>query len=206
MAGVQADVKTDVAKGEVKDVPFDNILNFRDVGKTINDFLGEKYLCLSWPLTAGLTTVSLGVSLRARSSGQQNQMMLPSQTAPDFATRMASKPSLTCVLCISLSSLPPSHLLIPTHRTEHANQVKQREHDLKIPALVQSNEALSGPLKIEGINYLNINVNGKGFERSLLWQLKYWSLMFVPPFFPFPTRPFQEILTLALSIENSSPS
>ena len=70
-------------------------------------------------------------------------------------------------------------------RTEHANQVKKREGDLKIPALVQSNEALTGPLKIEGINYLDINTNGKGFERSLLWQLKYWSLMFVPLLLPF---------------------
>jgi protein-tyrosine phosphatase len=51
IAGVKADAakgeaKTDVAKGEVKDVPFDKILNFRDVGKTINEFLGEKYLSL----------------------------------------------------------------------------------------------------------------------------------------------------------------
>jgi len=44
MGDIKADVKTDVGKGEVKDVPFDNILNFRDVGKTINEFLGEKYV------------------------------------------------------------------------------------------------------------------------------------------------------------------
>lgn len=30
--------------GEGKEKLFDNILNFRDVGKTINDFLGEKYV------------------------------------------------------------------------------------------------------------------------------------------------------------------
>ena len=40
----KGEAKTDVAKEEVKDVPFDNILNFRDVGKTINEFLGEKYV------------------------------------------------------------------------------------------------------------------------------------------------------------------
>jgi protein-tyrosine phosphatase len=44
MGDIKADVKTDIGKGEVKDVPFDNILNFRDVGKTINEFLGEKYI------------------------------------------------------------------------------------------------------------------------------------------------------------------
>lgn len=32
-----------VADGHTREKPFDNILNFRDVGKTINEFLGEKY-------------------------------------------------------------------------------------------------------------------------------------------------------------------
>jgi protein-tyrosine phosphatase len=62
-------------------------------------------------------------------------------------------------------------------RTEHANRIKKREGDLKMPALLQSNEALAEPMQIPGINYLNINVNGKGFERSLLWQLSVWSFM-----------------------------
>lgn len=63
--------------------------------------------------------------------------------------------------------------------TEHANQVTKRQGDLKIPALVQSNEALAKPVKIEGMQYLEININGKGFERSLLWQLKFWSFLYV---------------------------
>lgn len=60
-------------------------------------------------------------------------------------------------------------------RTEHANQAKKREGDLKVPALVQSNEALAESVKIPGMNYLEVNINGKGFERSLLWQLSAWS-------------------------------
>ena len=58
MRDIKAVVNTDVGKGEVKDVPFDNILNFRDVGKTINEFLGEKYACLPFPSAAGLIEVS----------------------------------------------------------------------------------------------------------------------------------------------------
>jgi len=61
--------------------------------------------------------------------------------------------------------------------TEHANQAKKRQGDLKIPALVQSNAALAEPLKIPGMNYLDININGKGFERSLLWQLSFFSFL-----------------------------
>jgi protein-tyrosine phosphatase len=49
MGDIKADVKTDVGQGDVKDVPFDNILNFRDVGKTINECLGEKYVCSHSP-------------------------------------------------------------------------------------------------------------------------------------------------------------
>jgi protein-tyrosine phosphatase len=32
------------------------------------------------------------------------------------------------------------------------------------------------PLKIPGLDYREINLNGKGFERSLIWQLRYTSL------------------------------
>lgn len=36
------------------------------------------------------------------------------------------------------------------------------------------------PVRIPGVNYLEINVNGKGFERGLLWQLSYWNIAYVP--------------------------
>jgi hypothetical protein len=55
--------------------------------------------------------------------------------------------------------------------------VKKRQGDLKIPALIQSNAALAEPSEIPGMTYLNININGKGFERSFLWQLSTWSIM-----------------------------
>jgi protein-tyrosine phosphatase len=58
-------------------------------------------------------------------------------------------------------------------------QAKKRQADLKVPALIQSNDALAESVKIPGIDYLEININGKGFERSLLWQLSFWSFMYV---------------------------
>ncbi|KAK0110793.1 hypothetical protein ONS96_002387 [Cadophora gregata f. sp. sojae] len=63
--------------------------------------------------------------------------------------------------------------------TEHANQAKKREGDVKVPALLQSNSALAEPVKIPGMKYLEINVNGKGFECHLLWRLKFWSFLYV---------------------------
>ncbi|KAL2068690.1 hypothetical protein VTL71DRAFT_15028 [Oculimacula yallundae] len=124
------------------DKPFEKILNFRDVGKTINDFLGEK-------------VVAEGKIFRS--------------ARPDDATlsdRKRLRDEYGIKTIMDLRTV-----------TEHANQAKKRAGDLKIPALVQSNSALAEPVKIPDMNYLEINVNGKGFERSLLWKLKFWSFM-----------------------------
>ena len=65
------------------------------------------------------------------------------------------------------------------NRSEHVKQAKKRGMDAKLPAYLQTNDAIAEPLKIPGIDYTEVNINGKGFERSLLWKLKYWSLMWV---------------------------
>ncbi|KUJ15565.1 tyrosine/serine protein phosphatase-like protein [Mollisia scopiformis] len=128
--------------GEAKEKLFDNILNFRDVGKTINDFLGEK-------------RVAEGKIFRS--------------ARPDDAT-MADRQRLWEEYGIKT-------IMDLRTVTEHTNAAKKRTGDLTIPALVQSNSALAEPIKIPGMNYLEININGKGFERSLLWQLKWWSFL-----------------------------
>ena len=43
MADQKPESGKDVERGETKDIPFENVLNFRDVGKTVNDFAGKKY-------------------------------------------------------------------------------------------------------------------------------------------------------------------
>jgi hypothetical protein len=60
--------------------------------------------------------------------------------------------------------------------TEHKQQAQKREADLQAAERLQANDALSQPAKITGINYLEINVNGPGFERGLLWQLSTWNI------------------------------
>ncbi|KAG9241859.1 tyrosine/serine protein phosphatase-like protein [Calycina marina] len=120
---------------------FDNILNFRDVGKTINGFLGTKHV----------------VEGRIYRSAR-----------PDDATmsdRRKLKEEYNINTIMDLRTV-----------TEHANQAKKRASDLQVPALVQSNDALAKPVQIPGMNYIEVNVNGKGFERTLMWQLSYWNI------------------------------
>ena len=42
MAISKSEAGKDVERGEIIDMPFEGILNFRDAGKNINEFLGQK--------------------------------------------------------------------------------------------------------------------------------------------------------------------
>ncbi|TVY33257.1 hypothetical protein LSUB1_G006968 [Lachnellula subtilissima] len=140
MAEDNSNKKTDIQTAELSPGQFENILNFRDVGKTINGILGEKRMI----------------------EGKLFRSARPDDAT--FSDRERLRDEYGIKTIIDLRTV-----------TEHANQAKKREGDLQIPALVKSNAALAEPLKIPGIKYLEININGKGFERSLLWKLSYWS-------------------------------
>jgi protein-tyrosine phosphatase len=51
---------------------------------------------------------------------------------------------------------------------------------LKDPTFMKAADIAVEPVKIPDMNYLEINVNGKGFERGLLWKLSYWNLAYAP--------------------------
>lgn len=64
-------------------------------------------------------------------------------------------------------------------KTEHINAAKKRselKEATQSAAIPSSDDAVTQSLQIPGIRYANINLNGKGFERHLIWQLKYTSL------------------------------
>jgi protein-tyrosine phosphatase len=71
------------------------------------------------------------------------------------------------------------------HRTEHIDQARKRELKLKDSASTKSTDIAVDPVKIPDMNYLEINVNGKGFERGLLWKLSYWNLACAPALVSF---------------------
>ncbi|OAL33641.1 hypothetical protein AYO20_07148 [Fonsecaea nubica] len=62
-------------------------------------------------------------------------------------------------------------------KTEHINAATKRSGAaVAAQPAPSSNETIAAPLQIPGIRYEHINLNGKGFERHLIWQLKYTSL------------------------------
>ena len=112
MGDIKADVKTDVGKGEVKDVPFDNILNFRDVGKTINEFLGEKYICSHSPRAAALIQ-----SHRRIAEGNIFRSARPDDAAISDRIRLRNSYGIKTIIDLRTVYVallpPPSHSLTP---------------------------------------------------------------------------------------------
>ncbi|KFY46522.1 hypothetical protein V495_02418 [Pseudogymnoascus sp. VKM F-4514 (FW-929)] len=120
---------------------FDRILNFRDVGKTINQYTGKR-LVAEGRLFRSARPDDASISDR---EALQNDVGI--KTVMDLRTK-----------------------------SEHVKQAKKREGDLKVPALLKSNDALAQPVQIPGLQYLNININGKGFERTIVWRLSFWNI------------------------------
>lgn len=61
--------------------------------------------------------------------------------------------------------------------TEHIDQAQKRNAKVDIStAFAQSNDVAAEPLRIPGIKYHEINLNGGSFARALLWKLRWSSL------------------------------
>lgn len=76
------------------------------------------------------------------------------------------------------------HLKISTiidlrSKTEHieaTQKYRETRRSTGDAALPLSDDHIADAIKIPGIDYAEINLNGKGFERHLIWQLSWWNL------------------------------
>ena len=123
---------------------FQNILNFRDVGATINTISGRHLV----------------------RTGRLFRSARPDAASPHDRSLLVHKYGLKTV--IDLRS-----------KTEHIAAAKKHSDAAALAqsaAVPVSNGVVAAPLKIPGIRYAEINLNGKGFERALLWKLSWSSL------------------------------
>ena len=126
----------------VPSTPFTSILNFRDVGLTIN---------------ALLPTSPLRPCLFYRSA------------RPDSASP-ADRSALISIYHID-------SIIDMRSTTELINQANRRNAAISSSAVVPHRELrVAEPVKIDGIKYHEINLNGGAFARALLWRLKWSSL------------------------------
>ena len=62
-------------------------------------------------------------------------------------------------------------------KTEHVEAARKRRRDADIPALLQTNDALAGPVKIDSIDYREVKITGGGFEKFMLSQMCWSSFL-----------------------------
>ena len=127
---------------------FDNLLNFRDVGAHINTIVGRHVL-------------KPGLLFRSAR---------PDEASKSDCDVLVNKYKIKTI--VDLRS-----------KTEHINAAKKRSdvgpgvESAALPASEQAfDKTVRDPVEIPGVRYAYINLNGKGFERHLIWQLKYTSL------------------------------
>ncbi len=120
------------------------ILNFRDIGQTINTLHGSPLL-------------HQGVIYRSAR---------PDEASPSDRSALTSRFEIKSI--IDLRST-----------TEHIDQAKKRNANARIQAsaiVPKSDEKAADAVKIPGIKYHEINLNGGAFARALLWKLRWSSL------------------------------
>ena len=139
---------TDAVSGLSPTYHFDNLLNFRDVGAHVNSIVGRPVL-------------KPGLLFRSAR---------PDEASKSDRAQLVSGYKIKTI--IDLRS-----------KTEHINAAKKRAEvgpAVQSAAIPMSNntfdDTVRDPVEIPGIRYAYINLNGKGFERHLIWQLKYTSL------------------------------
>ena len=129
---------------EVPSTTLPTILNFRDVGQTINILQGSPLL-------------REGIIYRSAR---------PDDVSPSDRSILTSQYQVRTI--IDLRST-----------TEHIDQAKKRNANANIQASAiapKSDEKATNVIKIPGIRYHEINLNGGAFARALLWKLRWSSL------------------------------
>ncbi|MCJ1461263.1 hypothetical protein MMC28_011645 [Mycoblastus sanguinarius] len=130
--------------------PLPSILNFRDVGATIN---------------------TLTQTTHPHPHPHLRPSLLYRSARPDSASP-SDRQTLT-------STYHVTHILDLRSTTEHIDRAKKRDQKARTGSAVASHSndtASDQPSKIPGIAYHEINLNGGAFARALLWRLRWSSL------------------------------
>lgn len=128
-------------------VALNSVLNFRDVGDSVNQVFSPH-------LSPQLQKGRLYRSARLDEASAADRNVLTSEVGIKTIIDLRSK-------------------------TEHINAAKKHSALAVVAqpeAVPSSNSLVAEPLKITGLRYEEINLNGKGFERALVWRLSYYNL------------------------------
>ncbi|KAL2839248.1 protein-tyrosine phosphatase-like protein [Aspergillus pseudodeflectus] len=130
----------------IPNVSFDNIINFRDVGRTINQFAGKKLL-------------KEGVLFRSARLDEASE---------EDIRRLTDDLNIRTI--IDLRSTTEHHMAINKYKKSHPDTTSEGEQQqgeeeyIHLPSLVNTKTS----------RHL-ISLTGRAFEKQLLWQLDWWN-------------------------------
>ncbi|KAJ2902977.1 putative tyrosine serine protein phosphatase protein [Zalerion maritima] len=126
---------------------FDGILNFRDVGKTVNDFMGRKYM-------------KEGVLYRSAR---------PDEASNHDIDRLRQDYGIKTVMDLRTKTeqLKQNDKLNTTAATANS----------AVPAIARRRSSVAVPLQIPGLDCVQCPVTGWRFEMALLRRLALWDLL-----------------------------
>ncbi|RFU79748.1 hypothetical protein TARUN_2503 [Trichoderma arundinaceum] len=145
--------------------------NFRDVGKTVNQFLGERSNRRSIPFISCIS----GPSIDNRPDVSARASFIDPEDDATAADKELIRDKLEMRTIIDLRTKALCRRSPISTRTEILKQIKK--HQLETGR--HSGEAL----QIQGLDYHGIKINGKSFERHLLSLLSWWDFFKVILFF-----------------------
>ena len=133
------------APSQIPPSPLKSVLNFRDVGRTINALLD------------GSSPV-LKASTFYRSAR-------PDEASP------ADRHALTDIYKIRT-------IIDLRSKTEHLEQAKRRDANIHSAALASTSDSeATATVRMPGVKYVDVNLNGGSFSCALLWKLQWGSLL-----------------------------
>ncbi|PLB36336.1 putative tyrosine/serine protein phosphatase [Aspergillus candidus] len=132
------------------DRPFDNIINFRDVGRSVNQWLGRRVL-------------KEGVLYRSAR---------PDDASERDKRRLSEELHIATV--IDLRSSTEHQMATDKRRAENDAQLEKED-----PSVSSDAAAAATPdehlVQLPGAQLHLVSLTGKAFERTLLWKLDWWN-------------------------------
>ncbi|PKY04024.1 hypothetical protein P168DRAFT_327045 [Aspergillus campestris IBT 28561] len=136
------------------DRPFDNIINFRDVGRSVNQWLGRRVL-------------KEGVLYRSAR---------PDDASERDKRRLSEELHIATV--IDLRSSTEHQMATDKRRAENDAQLEKADSSVSSDAAAAAAAATPDEhlVQLPGAQLHLVSLTGKAFERTLLWRLDWWNL------------------------------
>ncbi|GKZ28739.1 hypothetical protein AbraIFM66950_000094 [Aspergillus brasiliensis] len=162
--------------------PFDNILNFRDVGRTINQLVGKRVL------KEGI----LFRSARLDDASERDKRRLVDEFHIATVVDLRSSTEHQIATNKRLAELGAAAAAAASSESSSQSTETQTQTQTPAPAPTEPTATASSTSTdihlpdLPTVTRFPVSLTGKAFERTLLWRLDWWNFLYSPHKPPSP--------------------